>query len=163
MQLTFGHPSQADIPRIMQIEHAGFTPEEAASEAAMRERIDLINDSFIVARNAAGEVLGYVVGPVVNARYIHDDLFKKSRANPPHGGFCAILSLAVAPECRGMGIAGQLLQQLINQSRNACREGITLTCLENLIPFYEKHGFKNEGISDSQHAGETWYNLVIEL
>ena len=83
MQLTFGHPSQADLPRIMQIEHAGFTPEEAASETAMRERIDLINDSFIVARNAAGEVLGYVVGPVVNARYIHDDLFKKSRANPP--------------------------------------------------------------------------------
>ncbi|MBH5328971.1 GNAT family N-acetyltransferase [Eikenella sp. S3360] len=163
MQLSFGHPTQTDLPRIMQIEQAGFTPEEAASEAAMRERIDLINDSFIVARNSAGEVLGYVVGPVVNARYIHDELFKKSRANPPQGGFCAILSLAVAPECRKAGIAGQLLQQLIRQCRAAQREGITLTCLENLIPFYEKHGFQNEGISDSQHAGETWYNLVAEL
>lgn len=36
MQLTFNHPTAADLARIMQIENAGFTPEEAASEAAMR-------------------------------------------------------------------------------------------------------------------------------
>lgn len=163
MNYTFDHPVATDLSRIMQIENAGFTPEEAASETAMRERIALINDSFIVARDSENQVIGYVVGPIVNARYIHDDLFTQSKPNPSAGGFCAILSLAVAPEYQGKGIAGALLQELIRQCKASQRDGITLTCLANLIPFYEKNGFKNEGVSASEHAGETWYNLVMEL
>ena len=159
--MKFDHPNAHDLARIMQIENAGFTPDEAASEAAMKARIALINDSFITARNDENEVVGYVVGPIVNARYIHDDLFTQSQPNPATGGFCAILSLAVAPEYQGKGIAGKLLEELISQCRTAKRDGITLTCLENLIPFYEKHGFKNEGVSASEHAGEIWYNLVM--
>ena len=31
-----------------------------------------------------------------------------------------------------------------------------------LIPYYEKQGFTNEGLSESQYAGEVWYNLVWE-
>ena len=42
------------------------------------------------------------------------------------------------------------------------REGINLTCHDYLIPYYEKHGFVNEGISQSNFAGETWYDMVWE-
>lgn len=59
----------------MAIENAGFTPEEAAAEAAMAERIRTIADSFIVARTSGGRIAGYVVGPVTAARYISDGLF----------------------------------------------------------------------------------------
>ncbi|WP_252899306.1 hypothetical protein [Lactococcus fujiensis] len=43
------------------------------------------------------------------------------------------------------------------------REIISLTCLESLIPYYEKHGFVNEGRSESKLAGETWYNMIFDL
>ena len=43
------------------------------------------------------------------------------------------------------------------------RQGISLTCVENLIPYYERYGFVSKGISDSQLAGETWYNMVLPL
>jgi len=161
--LTLNHPTAADLSRIMQIERAGFTAAEAASEAAMDERIRTINDTFIVARDASGTVIGFIVAAIISERYLHDELFAKSVPNPPHGGYCAILSLAVAPEQRGQGIAGQLLQALIATCRIARRDGITLTCLDALIPFYEKNGFTNEGISASQHAGEQWFNLVQDL
>lgn len=80
MTITFGQPTQVDLGRIMQIEQAGFTAEEAASRATMAQRIDTINDSFIVARNEAGNVVGYIVGP---------------------GGRCAILPMiSLLKRCR---------------------------------------------------------------
>lgn len=42
------------------------------------------------------------------------------------------------------------------------REGINLTCHDYLIAYYEKHGFVNEGRSQSTFAGETWYDMVWE-
>lgn len=47
--------------------------------------------------------------------------------------------------------------------RKEKREGVTLTCLEALVPFYEENGYRNEGKSNSTHAGEVWFNLVKEL
>lgn len=151
-----------DLQQIMAIEATGFTPDEAASELAMAERIEKISDSFLVAE-VDQEILGYVVGPVISERFIQDDLFEKCLANPQAGGYQSILSLAVAPLAQQKGVAGNLLVALAENARNHQRQGITLTCLGELIPFYEKYGFKNEGISDSQHAGEVWYNLVIDL
>ena len=161
--LILNHPTAADLPRIMCIERAGFTLAEAASEAAMAERIARINDTFIVARDEDGTVIGFIVAAIIGERYLHDGLFAKSVPNPPHGGYCAILSLAVDPQRRGQGIAGALLQALLAACRAARRDGITLTCLDALIPFYEKNGFSNEGPSASQHAGEQWFNLVMDM
>jgi GNAT superfamily N-acetyltransferase len=69
----------------------------------------------------------------------------------------------VDPQFQKFGIATKLLTELEDISRNKKRDGITLTCLKSLVPFYEKNGYKLEGVSDSQHAGETWYNMVLDL
>ena len=42
------------------------------------------------------------------------------------------------------------------------RIGITLTCHENLISYYERNGFSDEGESESTHGGSSWYNMVWE-
>lgn len=36
-----------------------------------------------------------------------------------------------------------------------------LTCKERLIPYYERFGFRNEGLSASTHGGETWYQMRL--
>ena len=43
------------------------------------------------------------------------------------------------------------------------REGVSLTCHDYLIEYYERNGFVNEGRSDSNYAGEVWYDLVWEV
>lgn len=163
LNITFRNPQASDLERIMEIEDSGFSPEEAATKEAMKERIETINDSFILAVNESNFPVGYVVGPVIQERYLYDELFKQTTANPKTSGYQTILSLVTDPAYQKSGIASGLLAELAKVSRARQRTGITLTCLENLIPFYEKNGYKVEGISASQHAGEVWYDMVLDL
>ncbi|MFC4651798.1 GNAT family N-acetyltransferase [Lactococcus nasutitermitis] len=163
MKFTYDFAKAEDIDDIMTIETSCFTPEEAASRASMIERIALISDTFLVARNEDGRVVGMVVGPTSPERYLTDDLFEHSRANLPTDKVQTVVSLAVLADYRKHGLAGELLKRLAEVDRSAGREIISLTCLESLVPYYEAHGFVNEGVSASQHAGETWYNMVFSL
>ena len=42
------------------------------------------------------------------------------------------------------------------------RQGISLTCHDYLIAYYEMNGFTDEGESESKHGGSSWYNMVWE-
>lgn len=157
------YAESTDLQALMRIETSGFTPAEAATEVSMAERIQVIADTFLVAINETDQIQGFIVGPIVNQRYLTDDLFERVIANPINGGFQSVLSLAVAPEAQHQQIGSKLLKQLINDAKKSQRLGITLTCLERLVPFYELNGFTNEGRSNSTHGGEIWYNLVLEF
>lgn len=163
MMITFDKPYEKDLDRIMQIENSGFSRDEAATEESMLERIRIIPDTFIVAYDEQKQPLGYIVGPVSNERYISDEFFEKAVPNTKNASYQTILSLAVAPDKRKMGLAGQLLDQLAQVAKRQGRQLITLTCLERLVPFYKEHGYQVDGISDSEHAGETWYNMTLNL
>lgn len=163
MNISFRPPLLQDLESIMKIERASFTVDEAASEKAMKERISIIKDSFLVAVNNDDQPIGYVVGPIIQEQYLYDELFEKTSLNPPSGGYQSILSLAVAPEYRQLKVGGRLLKELVRQCKRQQRLGVTLTCLESLIPYYKKHGFQLEGQSDSQHAGVPWFNMVFDL
>ncbi len=79
MIFNFRSPFLKDLERIMDIEKSGFSSEEAASSESMKERIEVINDSFILAVTESDNPVGYVVGPVIPERYLYDDLFEKNR------------------------------------------------------------------------------------
>ncbi|CDG03877.1 GNAT family N-acetyltransferase [Lactococcus lactis] len=153
---------QADFEQIINIENTCFPPNEAASPEAMRKRIEIISDTFLVAFDN-GKVLGYIVGPVTNSRYIDDELFEKVIPNRTGLPTQTILSLAVAPKAQGKGVATALLNELAKVSRVQGREIISLTCLERLKPYYKAHGYVDEGIAESVHGGEVWYNMTFNL
>lgn len=157
--LTLRNVHPADLEQLILIENEGFTEEEAATREAFIERIRFIPDTFVVAEQD-GKILGYVNGPIIYQPYITDDLFTEIRTNPARGGYQSILGLAVSEQARGRGIAKLLMDKLDELAAANDREGITLTCKEELIPFYEKLDFTNEGVSDSEHGGIRWYNLV---
>ena len=55
-------------------------------------------------------------------------------------------------------------QELVdNPALEEGREGVSLTCHDYLIGYYERNGFVNEGRSASNYAGEVWYDLVWEV
>lgn len=133
-----------DLDQIIALENIGFSPEEAATPEALKLRIEQIQETFIVAEKN-DEVIGYINGPVIKERYISDDLFKNVSTNNSEGGYISVLGLVVAPNYQGQGIAGRLLNYFENLAKNQHRDGVTLTCRESLISFYEKYGYRNEG------------------
>ncbi|MGN7470523.1 GNAT family N-acetyltransferase [Brevibacillus sp. SAFN-007a] len=151
-----------DLPQLVAIEQLCFSEEEAATKAAFEKRIQMIPDSFYVAEEN-GDIVGFINGPVIETAYITDDLFTHIKKNPATGGHQSILGLAVHPHFQKRGIAAKLLLHLEQEARQKQRETITLTCKEGLIGYYEKHGYANKGLSDSEHAGKKWYNLVKVL
>ena len=156
--MKFEQVSLSDLDQIVAIEQAGFNAQEAGDEASYRQRIETIPDSFLVAKEAE-KVVGFVVGPVTKRRFVEDWMYEDTPENLPEGGHQLIFTIAIAPDQRGKGIGSQLLEQFEKNARKKNRTSIALTCLEDRIPFYEKNGFTNQGISDSEHGNETWYNM----
>lgn len=163
MTIHFQSALPEDLKAIMAIENSGFSKAEAATETSMSQRIQLISDTFITAKDDQGTVLGYVVGPAFSQRYLTDALFQQVHQNDPKDAYQTVLSLAVARHQQQQGIASSLLDQLAKVARTQHRVAITLTCLQRLVPFYQRNGYQNEGVSQSDHAGEVWYNMVFTI
>ena len=148
----------SDWEEILAIEQLNFPAAEAASSEVLKERIP---DTFLLAE-LHGQLAGYIVGPAIQTRYLTDDLFSKVGANPPEGGFIAVQSLSVHPDFQRQGVGTLLLAALKEIAVQQNRQGISLTCHDGLIPYYEMNGFVHEGISDSTHGGAVWSDMVWE-
>lgn len=148
-----------DLPEIVRIENLGFTPEEAGTKEQYQDRIEKLQDTFLVAR-IDDQVAGFVVGPAVKEKFVEDWMYENTPKNLLTGGNQIIFTIAVDPKFRGHSIGSKLLKAMEDNAKKAQRESISLTSLEKNLPFYLKNGFKNLGVADSEHAGETWYNLV---
>ncbi|TCP27822.1 acetyltransferase (GNAT) family protein [Scopulibacillus darangshiensis] len=59
----------------------------------------------------------------------------------------------MSKQARNQGIAKVLIEKMEGLTEENGREGITLTCKQKLVTFYEKVGFVNHGMSESQHGG----------
>ncbi|WP_057490383.1 GNAT family N-acetyltransferase [Streptococcus orisasini] len=149
----------ADLEAVNRIEAENFSAAEAAAPEAMKERIEKIADTFLVAEQD-DQLVGYIEGPVVMCRYLTDDLFQTVQTNPPQSGYIAVTSLSVAKDFQKQGIGTTLLAVLKDLAVAQKRLGISLTCHEHLISYYEMNGFTDEGLSTSNHGGSTWYNMV---
>lgn len=151
-----------DLPEILRIERLGFTAEEAGTEAQYRDRIQKLTDTFLVARMDQ-KVVGFVVGPATKEEYVEDWMYEDTPENLTEGGHQIIFTIAVDPEYRGHSIGSKLLDAIEENARKTKRSSISLTSLERNVPFYLKNGFVNKGVADSEHADETWYNLVKNI
>ena len=151
----------SDWEEILAIEQLNFPAAEAAISEVLKERIEQIPDTFLLAE-LHSQLAGYIVGPAVLARYLKDDLFSKVSANSPEGGFIAVQSLSVHPDFQRQGVGTLLIAALKETAVQEHRQGISLTCHDELIPYFEMNGFVHEGISDSTHGGGVWSDMVWE-
>lgn len=155
------HARKEDWADVVRIEQDNFSPEEAATPEAILERLETICDTFLIAE-IDGKVAGYIEGPVIDKRYLTDDLFHKVTPNASEGDFIAVTSLSVSKEFKGQGVGTALIAALKDLAIAQKRQGISLTCHDYLIAYYEMNSFTDEGESESNHGGSSWYNLVWE-
>ena len=153
----------SDLDRIIEIELENFSLEEAIPRSVFEAHLQEIQTSFLVAEKE-GRILGYIEGPVVPHRHLQDQSFTEEVEDHSHisGGYISVTCLSIAKEAQDLGVGKRLLTALKEVAVEQEREGINLTCHDYLILYYEKHGFVNEGISQSNFAGETWYDMVWE-
>ena len=67
--------------------------------------------------------------------------------------------MEVVQQFQNRGLAGKLLKHLFDVSIQNKRKGVVLTCEKHLVPYYEKFGFVNAGLSASVHGGDVFYDM----
>lgn len=162
MEWNFRTAQLSDLDRVTEIEYICFPAEQAATRAAFEQRIKTFPSHFILLEHE-GTPIGFVNGAVLDARYIEDEMYERTDSHNERGAYQSVYGLDVLPEYRGRGLAHKLMTQLIDQAKKEGRRGVTLTCLDEKIGFYETMGFKNEGVSDSSHGGVVWNNMILEF
>ena len=162
MEWNFRTAELRDLDRVTEIEYICFPAEQAATRAAFEQRIKTFPSHFILLEHE-GTPIGFVNGAVLDARYIEDEMYERTDSHNERGAYQSVYGLDMLPEYRGRGLAHKLMAQLIDQAKKEGRRGVTLTCLDEKIGFYETMGFKNEGVSASSHGGVVWNNMILDF
>lgn len=87
-----------------------------------------------------------------------------SLGNKQEGRTVAIHSLAVLPEFQHKGLGSTLMKAYLDRlAKQDVADRAALIAHEEMIPYYEKFGFKNKGKSAAQFGGGGWFDMVKEI
>lgn len=158
MKIRMG--SMKDLEAISAIELRCFPIEEAATEKDFKERLTVYPNHFWVMEDN-GRIVSFVNGMVTNESMLEDKMFEDARLHDENGQWQMIFGVNTIPEYRRQGCAEAIINKVISDAKAQGRKGLVLTCKEKLLHYYEKFGFKNEGISQSEHGGAVWYDMRL--
>ena len=151
-------PEETD--QAVMIEQICFPPNEACSEAHMRERIEKAPELFLVAEEKeSGKIAGFLNGLSTNEEVFCDEFFTDADLYEPEGKNVMLLGLDVLPEYCGQGLARELVGQYRMRERKNGREALILTCLQAKVEMYKRMGFCDRGIANSSWGGEQWHEM----
>ena len=162
MTLHIRPAAMEDLRRCAAIEAACFPSDQGADAETIARRIEAYGEHVLVGE-MEDEVVGYVMGPVIDKPYIEDWMYTNISCHQPDNPYQSVFSLAVMPTVQRRGLGSQLLHAMVALARQERRSGITLTCLKDKISFYEGLDFVNRGLSSSTHGGVSWYNMFRAL
>ena len=151
-----------DADRIYHIECICFPAAEAASMNAIKERITVFPEGFLVGL-IDDEIMGFINGASTSGLYLKDEFFQSMACHEPSGKTMMVYGLDVNPDWQRKGYAAQLMNEFISIAEKSAKERVILTCKQHLVHYYEKFGFALEGVSESEHGGAKWYDMVKKL
>lgn len=151
-----------DLTACHTVEARSFPAPEAALTTSLEKRIDLFPEGFLVAIHD-GQIVGQVNSGSTSKDDITDEAFKALDGHDPDGQNIVIFSLSVMPEHRKKGVGAKLLTRFIQQARDMKKKRVLLLCKPELIDYYAKHGFEDNGPSASNHGGAKWHEMALSL
>ncbi|MDU4660891.1 MAG: GNAT family N-acetyltransferase [Clostridium butyricum] len=152
--------TKEDLNEIIKIESICFPEAEAAKESDFQKRFDAFKENFIIAEDN-GKIIGFINGCTTDLPKLPDELYHNAQLHKKHGDYQTIFGLNVLPDYRRNGVAAQLMNYFIELSKERGKKGMVLTCKNHLIHYYEKFGFKHQGVSASEHGGAVWNDMVL--
>lgn len=149
-----------DLDEIAKLEEACFPKAEAATKEAFRHRLKAYPDRFwlLIIDN---RIVSMVNGMASDIPVLVDEMYSDSSMHDDEGEWQMIFGVETRPEYRRKGYAEVLLRNVIAEVKSQNKKGIVLTCKSRLVHYYEKFGFVNEGLSVSEHGGESWYQMKL--
>lgn len=161
-EIRIRQASIKDLDQAAAVEARCFPAAEAADKKSLKERLETFPGSFLVAEHE-GTIVGFINGAVTDQKTISDDMFEDVSLHNPAGAYQSIFGLDVDEEFRHQGLAGRLMNALIEKAADEGRKGLILTCKEHLIGFYQQFGYRSMGVSESVHGGAVWYDMILEF
>lgn len=151
-----------DLTACHTIEANSFPPAEAAWTTSLDKRISNYPEGFLVCEHR-GRIIGQVNSGATSKDDIADEAFKQLIGHDPEGENIVIFSLSVMPEYRNQGVGSKLLNSFVEQARDLGKSKVMLLCKEELVPYYSRHGFQDDGVSASTHGGAEWHEMFLPL
>ena len=158
--MNIKHAKMDDVKELARIEGISYPAAEGASEESIGKRVQAFPEHFWLLEED-GKILSFINGMVTNMRDLTDVMYDDTGLHDEDGVWQMIFSVVTDPDSRGRGCAGRVMEQVIVDAKEQGRHGIVLTCKEHLLPFYSRFGFMNEGKSQSEHGGVTWYQMRL--
>jgi ribosomal protein S18 acetylase RimI-like enzyme len=151
-----------DLKAVAEVEALCFPEAEAASEEEFLERLTTYANHFWLLYDDS-TLVGFLNGMVTEEETLTDEMYKDASLHNENGGWQMIFGVNTIPSYRRQGCASRLINQLIQDSKQQGRKGVVLTCKEQLLSYYGKFGFENEGISQSIHGNAVWYQMRLKF
>lgn len=150
----------ADLDEITKLEAACFPESEAASREAFEWRLQSYPSHFWLLEKE-GKIVSFINGPVTVEEDLQDEMYDEPKFCNEEGKWQMIFGVVTHPIYQHHGIASRLMRKFIEHAKMEGRKGVVLTCKEAKISFYEKFGFKDEGLSPSVHGGVPWNQMRL--
>lgn len=162
IEYTFRTADPDDLIACHTVESLCFPPSEAAWTSSLRNRIEEYPEGFLVVEKD-GRIIGQCNSGCTYKDDITDEDFKQLIGHDPDGPNMVIFSLSVLPEHQSNGVGGELLKKFLARARKLDKKQVFLLCKNELVGFYEKYGFVDNGVSGSTHGGAKWHEMVQTL
>ncbi|MBR0272242.1 MAG: GNAT family N-acetyltransferase [Methanobrevibacter sp.] len=149
-----------DLDEIHNVESECFSKNEAATKKQFEERLTYYPTHFWLIFDD-DKLIAFIDGFTTNKKDLTDEMFEDASLHDESGDWQMIFGLNTRPNYRKRGLAGKLVNHLIDNAKNENRSGVVLTCKEELISYYSRFGFVDEGISESKHGGAVWHQMRL--
>lgn len=149
-----------DLQAVTAVEARCFPVAEAATESIFKERLNAYSNHFWLLEDE-GKLVGFVNGMVTDEPTLCDEMYENADLHNEKGQWQMIFGVNTIPEYRRQGCAEKILNRVISDAKAQGRKGLVLTFKEKLLHYYAKFGFKNEGMSESEHGGAVWYEMRL--
>lgn len=154
------YATHEDLNSLTELEKACFPPLEAAPRESFEERIAVFPRHFWLLFDN-DTLIACVNGMVTDQDTLTDEMFENASMHDENGAWQMLFGVLTHPDYRLKGYASRLLERAVADSKSQGRKGVVLTCKPALIPFYQRFGFQDEGISSSDHGGALWHQMRL--
>lgn len=150
-----------DLDQIAAVEAECFPAAEAATREELKARLEVYGAHFWLMFDEE-KLIAFVDGMVTDEPDLADEMYEKAEMHQEEGTWQMIFGVNTLPAYRRKGYAGQLLERAVSDAKEQGRKGLVLTCKEQLVHYYAKFGFVDEGISTkSVHGNVVWNQMRL--
>ena len=128
------HADMSDLDALAALESECFPPAEAASRDAIADRLRTYADHFWLLFDD-DRLTAAINGMVTDEPDLVDAMYADTSMHDERGAWQMLFSVCTDPGSRRERRASRLMRSVIEDARDAGRDGLVLTCKEPLIGF----------------------------